>query len=77
MTTDANEKTLRGRPPRPRRARRAPAEGPASEIVALRGELSACQAQANEMADKYRRSVAEFANYRKRQERDQEQQSPG
>jgi molecular chaperone GrpE len=38
-------------------------------------ELRDCQARADEMADKYRRSVAEFANYRKRQERDQEQQS--
>jgi molecular chaperone GrpE len=45
------------------------------EIETLRRELGECQARADEMADKYRRSVAEFANYRKRQERDQEQQS--
>ena len=45
------------------------------EIEALRRDLGECRAQADEMADKYRRSVAEFANFRKRQERDQQQQS--
>jgi molecular chaperone GrpE len=37
-------------------------------------ELEMRRREAGELMDKYRRSVAEFANYRKRQEREREQQ---
>jgi molecular chaperone GrpE len=43
-------------------------------LAALRKERDELRAQADDWLDKYRRSGAEFANYRKRQERDREQQ---
>lgn len=46
----------------------------AEEVTALRSQVQELQAKADEWLDQYRRSVAEFANYRKRQERDREQQ---
>lgn len=49
-----------------------PEEEP-SEIRVLRCEVEEWQAKADEWLDKYRRSVAEFSNYRKRQQRDQEE----
>lgn len=53
-----------------------PEGGQAQEnLEALRQELEACRAQADDYLDKYRRSVAEFANYRKRQDRDRELQT--
>ena len=75
MTTDDWEKAPEEAIPADEGSESGAAEGLSSEIEALSRELSACQARADEMTDKYRRSVAEFANYRKRQERDQEQQS--
>jgi len=45
------------------------------DIEALGKELAEAQAQCAEYLDKYRRSAAEFDNYRKRQLRDQERQS--
>ncbi len=45
-----------------------------NEVQVLRQELEQSRAQADYWLDQYRRSAAEFANYRKRQERDQEQQ---
>ena len=44
------------------------------EVESLRQELEQARSQADYWLDQYRRSAAEFANYRKRQERDQEQQ---
>jgi molecular chaperone GrpE len=41
----------------------------------LEAELEEWRAKADEYLDKYRRSVAEFANYRKRQERERPQES--
>jgi len=46
----------------------------ADALETLRKELEASRAQAEQWLDQYRRSVAEFANYRKRQEREREQQ---
>jgi molecular chaperone GrpE len=45
------------------------------EKEALRREVAECKAKADEWLDQYRRSVAEFANYRKRQEREKQQQT--
>ncbi|MCD6301932.1 MAG: nucleotide exchange factor GrpE [Anaerolineae bacterium] len=45
------------------------------DLEALRQELAQAQAQCAEYLDKYRRSVAAFDNYRKRQARDQERQA--
>jgi molecular chaperone GrpE len=45
-----------------------------NDVAALRGQIKQVQAKADEWLDQYRRSAAEFANYRKRQERDREQQ---
>jgi molecular chaperone GrpE len=41
----------------------------------LRREVAEWKAKSDEWLDQYRRSVAEFANYRKRQERDKQQQT--
>jgi len=46
----------------------------ADEVAALRSQAQEWQAKADEWLDQYRRGLAEFANYRKRQERDREQQ---
>ncbi len=49
-----------------------PAEKALEErIAALEAELAKAQGQAEEYLDQWRRTAAEFANYRKRQERDQ------
>jgi molecular chaperone GrpE len=48
--------------------------GELSELEELQRELEESQAKANELLDKYRRSVAEFSNYRKRQERERAQE---
>jgi molecular chaperone GrpE len=40
----------------------------------LQQELERCRQEKDETLDKYRRSVAEFSNYRKRQERERDQQ---
>jgi len=66
-------------PPPQEGAANADAEGaqvPASddELTALRKQLDEARAQADDWLDKYRRAGAEFANYRKRQDRDREQQ---
>lgn len=45
------------------------------ELAALRRELDEWRAKADEAQDKYLRSVAEFSNYRKRQDREREQQT--
>ena len=50
------------------------AQAELDEVTALRSQLQEAQTKADEWLDQYRRSVAEFANYRKRQERDREQQ---
>jgi len=44
------------------------------ELTALRQHVDELRAQADEWLDKYRRIGADFSNYRKRQERDREQQ---
>lgn len=51
---------------------RAPGQ---TETEALGKQIEELNAKAEDYLDKYRRSVAEFANYRKRQERDREQQT--
>ncbi len=44
------------------------------ELAALRQQVDELRAQADDWLDKYRRTGADFSNYRKRQERDHEQQ---
>lgn len=46
---------------------------PSEDVQALRNELDAWQARANEYLDGWQRSRAEFANYKKRIEREQSQ----
>ena len=60
----------------------AQAEASSQEETATKTELEELQEEneqlrndANELLDKYRRSLAEFSNYRKRQNRDREQQT--
>ena len=48
--------------------------GQEDELAALRKQLDEAHAQADDWLDKYQRAGADFANYRKRQERDREQQ---
>ncbi|MBC7237396.1 MAG: nucleotide exchange factor GrpE [Chloroflexi bacterium] len=43
-----------------------------AELERLRQELEKVLAEKEELLDKYRRSLADFANYRKRQDRDRE-----
>jgi len=50
------------------------AQAEPEELVALRSQVQDLQAKADEWLDQYRRSAAEFANYRRRQERDRDQQ---
>ena len=51
-------------------------ETPEEDIITeLQEQIETLQAQADEYLDKYRRSAAEFTNYRKRQERDRKQQT--
>jgi molecular chaperone GrpE len=45
-----------------------------SEVEELREQVEQLQAKNDELLDKYRRTLADFANYRKRQDRDREQQ---
>ena len=47
------------------------AQGAEEDVPALRAELEAWQSRANEYLDGWQRSRAEFANYKKRQEREQ------
>lgn len=47
---------------------------PEDELTALRRQVDELRAQSDEWLDKYRRTGADFSNYRKRQERDREQQ---
>lgn len=54
-----------------------PAEGApraANEMEELRKQIDELRAQADDWLDKYRRTGADFSNYRKRQERDRELQ---
>lgn len=44
-------------------------------VKELTEKIDELQAKADEWLDKYRRSVAEFANYRKRQDRERQQQA--
>jgi len=46
-----------------------------AEVEALRREVEEWRAKSDELLDKYKRSLADFANYRKRQDRDREDQS--
>jgi molecular chaperone GrpE len=46
-----------------------------SEIEALRREVEEWRAKADELLDQYKRCLADFANYRKRQERDRGEQT--
>jgi len=48
-------------------------EAPADELSTLRGELEEWQAKANENLDGWQRARAEFANYKKRIEREKSQ----
>lgn len=52
-----------------------PSAGDEDELAALRREAQEWRAKADDMQDKYLRSVAEFSNYRKRQDREREQQT--
>jgi len=45
------------------------------QVVFLNERVEALEAEAAENLDKYRRAMAEFSNYRKRQDRDREQQT--
>lgn len=45
----------------------------AGEVAELRRQLEETQAKADEYLDQWRRSVAEFSNYRKRMERDRQE----
>ena len=47
------------------------AESPKEDVEALKGELEVWQSRAHEYLDGWQRSRAEFANYKKRQEREQ------
>lgn len=47
-----------------------------NEVEALRCEVEEWHAKADGLLDKYRRSLADFANYRKRQDREREEQAP-
>lgn len=49
-------------------------QGP-SEVESLRQQVEEWRAKADELLDKYKRSLADFANYRKRQDRDREEQT--
>ena len=46
-----------------------------AELEELRQENDKLRADANDLLDKYRRTLADFVNYRKRQDRDKEQQT--
>jgi len=46
-----------------------------AEIEALRREVAEWRAKADELLDKYKRSLADFVNYRKRQDRDREEET--
>jgi molecular chaperone GrpE len=50
------------------------AQAESEELAVLRSQVQEWQSKADEWLDQYRRVLAEFANYRKRQERDREQQ---
>ena len=52
----------------------AAVEVSAQEIEALQSQVEDLRAQNEELLDKYRRSLADFANYRKRQDRERDQQ---
>jgi len=59
-------------------AEAGPTESQQSEFensVEWKQKIEALQAQADDYKDKYLRSVAEFSNYRKRQDREREQQT--
>lgn len=45
------------------------------QLDGLQAQTEALQAQVDEYLDKYRRSLAEFSNYRKRQDRERQQQT--
>lgn len=47
---------------------------PVDEVESLRNEVQEWRTKAEEYLDNYKRSLAEFSNYRKRQEREREQQ---
>jgi molecular chaperone GrpE len=49
----------------------APAPAAENETVDLKKQLDDCRAESEQYLDQWRRSVAEFSNYRKRVERDQ------
>jgi molecular chaperone GrpE len=48
-----------------------PTSGAENEIDELKTQLEECKAETNKYLDQWRRTVAEFSNYRKRTERDQ------
>jgi molecular chaperone GrpE len=50
-------------------------EGLIDRVAELQSQAETLQAQVDEYLDKYRRSLAEFSNYRKRQERERQQQA--
>ncbi len=52
-----------------------PGSNAESEVDILKVELEECKAEAEKYLDQWRRSVAEFSNYRKRVERDQAEAS--
>lgn len=63
------------RRPEPQEAQTTGPDDVAPTVDDLTRRVDELQAQADEWLDKYRRSVAEFSNYRKRQERERQQQS--
>jgi molecular chaperone GrpE len=47
-------------------------EAPTNDMEALRQEIDSLRSETEELMDKYRRALADFSNFRKRQERDRE-----
>ncbi|NLE76959.1 MAG: nucleotide exchange factor GrpE, partial [Chloroflexi bacterium] len=59
----------------PRPADQAPPQAANDPLQQLQAEAEAAQAKANEYLDQWRRTAAEFSNYRKRKEKEQAETS--
>jgi molecular chaperone GrpE len=73
--TGASEEVRAGTTRAPENGTRPSAAETLDEHEALRREVAEWKAKSDEWLDQYRRSIAEFANYRKRQEREKQQQT--
>jgi molecular chaperone GrpE len=75
---EAGDKTVQGELEREDKQAPGPSETVEEEKIdemeELRQQAKEWRSKADELLDKYQRSVAEFSNYRKRQDRDREQQ---